>query len=207
MILYYLMTQSLRRLSRIEGLPSTFILCELVCIMALFIYDVFLFFSHLLYELKQSVAVETDPLEVQMSMGPIMGFTLFKYASLFLAILMILLTITTIKRNFKQYFILQHEDFKIMSYLGETPGNLAIYYTFQVAFFALFVITIAMIASQLIFFASVIKTINLGVTLSDVQSFRINPVYLIILELMMLTYVFLTTFFSSKKKLYSLTSK
>lgn len=206
MILYYLMTQSLRRLSRIEGLPSTFILCELVCIMALFIYDVFLFFSHLLYEIKQSVAVETDPLEVQMSMGPIMGFTLFKYASLFLAILMILLTITTIKRRFKQYFILQHEDFKIMSYLGETPGNLAIYYTFQVAFFALFVITIAMIASQLIFFASVIKTINLGVTLSDVQSFRINPVYLIILELMMLNYVFLTTFFSSKKKLYSLTS-
>lgn len=203
---FYLIQNSFKNLVRTKGIVSTFILSLLISIMAFFTFNIFLFFSHLHERMLASLENETDFIEIQMSTGPIMGFAIFKFGALLLAISLLFLTIGTIKRSHRQFLIAQKEDFKTMALIGEDFLSLSLYYTFQVFIFSLFPIVIGAILGKIIFNEAIIKTIQIGIISDNVTSFNGNFPLTTLCLFIMLAYLFITTLTKSHKQIISFIS-
>lgn len=147
----------------------TFILATLVSIMSFFSFNVFFFFQYLHTQMVEALEEETDFIVAQMSMAPVMGMFLFKIATCLISILLLFLTLGYIKRSFTQFLVSHKEELRIMSLLGETTQSIALFNTMQVMVFSFGSILLGSLVGQQIFFASVIKTIQLGVDSENVN--------------------------------------
>ena len=199
--LYYVLQNSCHNLIRTKGIFSTLILSLLIATISFFTFNVFLFFNHIHQQMVLSLESETDFISVQMGMAPVMGMLIFKIAVFILAITLILLTITYIKKSFKQFLITQKEEFQIMALLGETLSGLNLFYTFQVSIFSFVAILCGYLLGSKLFYLSVIETIKVAIGSDNVNNFQGNTSLSFFIVFTALLYIFITTFFASNKLL------
>lgn len=198
---YYLILDSSKNLFRTKGTVSTFLLSMILSVISFFSLEGFLFLTHMQQKMNNSLEKETDFIEIQMSKGPIIVMNFFKIALFLLSTVLILLTVGTIKKSFKQFLVIQEEDYKIKALLGENLVCLKLFYAFQIVLFSLLPIFLGSIVGKKIFYESIIKTIQLGMFSEDVNSYNGNTLFLSIVLLVVFLYLFVSSFISSDKKI------
>lgn len=198
---YYLILDSSKNLFRTKGAVSTFLLSMILSVISFFSLESFLFLTHMQQKMNDSLEKETDFIEIQMSKGPIIVMNFFKIALFLLSTVLILLTVGTIKKSFKQFLVIQEEDYKIKALLGENLVCLKLFYAFQIVLFSLLPIFWGSIVGKKIFYESIIKTIQLGMFSEDVNSYNGNLLFLLIVLLIVFLYLFVSSFISSDKKI------
>lgn len=198
---YYLILDSSKNLFRTKGTVSTFMLSMILSVISFFSLEGFLFLTHMQQKMNNSLEKETDFIEIQMSKGPIIVMNFFKIALFLLSIVLLLLTVGTIKKSFKQFSVIQEEDYKIKALLGENLVCLKLFYAFQIVLFSLLPIFLGSIVGKKIFYESIIKTIQLGMFSEDVNSYNGNTLFLSIVLLVVFLYLFVSSFISSDKKI------
>lgn len=204
--LNYILQNSFYNLIRTKGITSTFILSVLISIISFFCFTLFLFFNHIHQQMVLSLENETDLIVLQTNGAPIMAIFFFKVSTFLLFIILVFLSIGYIKKSFKQFLITQKSEFKIMSLLGETSTALQVFYTLQVTIFSLLTISLGAILGNKLFYSSVISTLKIAVGSDNINSFQGSTLLSFFIFLLIVTYIFITTFFISSKKVLSITS-
>ena len=199
--IYYVLQSSVKNLVRTEGIMSTSVLSLFVFIVTFFSFNLFLFFSHLHKQMLITLEQETDFISLQMGTTSVMAMLFFKIGALVVTILLMMLAVGNIKRSFNQILLSQQRDYEIMFLLGGSLRSLNLFNTVQVEIFGIISMLIGVLIGKEIFYASVIKTIQIGIVSEDVNSFHGNVLLTIIIMTLVLIYLFMSTFFATAKKL------
>ncbi|MEG0284461.1 MULTISPECIES: FtsX-like permease family protein [Vagococcus] len=196
---YYLIQDSFRQLIRTKGIFLTFILSSLVSIIGFFCYFLFLFFNHIHLGMVADLEKETDFIAVQMGMAPVMAMLVFKIGALILSLLIFLLLILYIKKSFKQFLFSQQEQVKIRHLLGESTRYLNGLSIIQMELFLFLTLFIGCGLSNQIFKYSVIETLKIGVDSENINSFQIDFISLATVFIVLLCFLFLSSYHSLNK--------
>lgn len=198
---YYLLQDSFQQLLRTKGVGGTLILSSLIATISFFCFYLFLFFHHIHQGMLTTLEQETDPMSIQIGLGPILGMLLFKLGVCLMSLILFLLTIFYIKKSFQQMMLIQGENLKIRFLIGESQTYIKWFYVCQIELFTLFSLLIGFLVGSQIFKQAIIKTIQIGIDSESVNHFKGNPFYISLIFITLLLFMLSSSIFSFSKKL------
>lgn len=198
----YVIENSSKNLLRTEGIIGTSILVVLLAFFSAFSINVSLFMSHWHTVISQEMASGGSIMN-QILGSPAVAIFIFKTLAFLVSAILIVFTISYIRRIFVMFATMQRPDFLTMSFIGQTTTIISIEFALQAVYLVVLFFSMGTLIANEVFMRMLTNTANSNLFADIIQSFQLTTMPHLLMMVIAASYLFIRTFFYIRRYLYS----